>query len=95
MDCEQIHQSTDNDQHNKEYLNKTNDYNDDEHDNEENVHVDKNCQCEKSRKQIIFECIDCRNAFCEDCPTGPVGSHCIECMLIETRPLSSTPVKRN
>ena len=36
MDCEQIHQSTDNDQHNKEYLNKTNDYNDDEHDNDNN-----------------------------------------------------------
>ena len=70
------------------------DDNDDEHDDFESMHVDQKCQCE-GKKEIIFECKDCRNVFCEDCPNSPIGNNCVECMIIETTPISPTPVKRN
>ena len=49
------------------------------------------CQCGKSNYIENFKCKDCDKIFCKNCPTGPVGIHCMECILVELRPATSTP----
>ena len=52
------------------------------------------CQCRKSNDIENYKCKDCDKIFCKNCPTGPVGEHCLECILVEFRPATSTPKRK-
>ena len=46
----------------------------------------QNCQCGKPTKQENFNCDECRKHFCNNCPTKPIGEHCLECLVNESTP---------
>ena len=60
----------------------------------ENSVEEENCQCGKPYKDKNFKCNICRKYFCNRCPTGPVDNNCLECLLSESRPITSTPIKK-
>ena len=62
----------------------------------ENHPNNETCQCGKSTKNDYFECKDCGNNFCPDCPTAPIGDNCLQCLMnnnSELYPVTSTPKK--
>ena len=72
--CKQIHKSTElADDKNDENIN-------DDLDASMEAH---HCQCGKTNDIENYQCKDCEKIFSEDCPSRPVGLHCIECYLEE------------
>ena len=62
---------------------------------DENMMEIDNCQCGEQNKSGNFECNVCGKIFCEKCPNRPVETQCIECMLVETNLVTSTPIKKH
>jgi hypothetical protein len=61
---------------------------------ETNCHIDtdnsddiKQCECGKPNKEENFKCDDCGKVFCDMCPNAPVGTNCLACLIIESRPM--------
>ena len=62
---------------------------------DENMMEIDNCQCGEQNKSGNFECNDCGKIFCDKCPNRPVETQCIECMLVDTNLVTSTPIKNH
>ena len=60
---------------------------------ENNSTTDHKCDCGKPNKEGNFECNICKKYFCEVCPNGPLEENCLECMMVEMKPRSSTPIQ--
>jgi hypothetical protein len=60
----------------------------------DNSAVVDQCECGKPKNEENFNCIKCGKYFCTKCPTGPIESNCLLCLMSESRPISSTPIKK-
>ena len=87
IDCMQIH---------KEKLNEENCSKDEESEmiiDDYKLADIANCDCGKANKEENFECFNCGKVFCETCPNRPVEDNCLECLIAESKPRSSTPIR--
>ena len=59
---------------------------------EDKLNEIQNCDCGKPNKEGNFECFNCGKVFCEACPNRPLEDNCLECLIVDSRPRSSTPI---
>ena len=54
---------------------------------------EETCLCRKSNSASNIKCKECKQYFCEVCPTGPIDDTCLKCISKELGLVSSTPDK--
>ena len=86
--CNDVHQNVSNDNDVSEI---TREMSNDKH------AEDKHCIC-GNHTEGLFECIICRQHFCEECPSGPLKlekqSKCLDCLFLDNQLQTSTPEKK-